>query len=1254
VTTQSHRFNPFPGLRPFYSHEKHLFFGREAQTQALLQRLRAERFLAAVGPSGSGKSSLVRAGLIPSLYGGSLSRAGSHWNVITFRPGGDPLSSLAEAISRSPLYPEEIEDLRLHLRTTLARSALGLLRTVEQSRLAGSANLMVVIDQFEELFRFTGHQRERRGEAEAFVNLLLEASRQSIRPIYVVLTMRSDFLGECARFDGLAETVNRGQYLIPRLNHDQWRLAIEGPVRVGGGAIAPRLVQRLLADVADDPDQLPILQHALMRTWDHWVARTSNGQRIDLPHYDAIGGMQEALSRHADEVYDSLPNQRHRHIAELVFRALTEKTADHLGVRRPASLRVLASVTRGSDAELNRVIDAFRDPGRTFLMPAAPEPLNAETVIDISHESLMRVWRRMRDWVEREAQAARIYRRLLETARLWEAGEAGLYRDPDLALALAWQNENHPHQAWAEHYRPGFALAMKFLEASRLAEETAQAERELARRRALEQAQSLAEAERRRAEDRTRAAHRLGLAAIALLALALATGWAAWKATREQRRASAREVAAEAQARLSVDPLASLELVFTKGVSPARTRWGGGVDPVLQDALRESLFASRSRHVLLGHTGAIWKLAIAPQTSWLATAGDDGTVRVWRTDTGIEQYCLTNHLGSSLASILFRPDGRQLLSVDFRPRAHVWEPHTGRLLHTLPNRSPSARVTSVDWAPDGRTIALGGEDGLVWLWEPSTERLEAVVQHTSKTLVAFSGAGHYLASGDQAGSVKILEVASRTLVAQWQAHEGGVTYLGFSPDPARPELATADSDGSAKLWNLRGDPIAAHRQGAGIERIAFSPSGDLLVSASHDGTAHVWGRDGQRPKVLSGHQGAVVDASFSPDSRYVVTAGHDGTGRLWSADSTGEPATLLLGHRGQLNGAGFLDNGTNVVTISSDGTARIWESPIASTTRLHGYEQGQRARTAAFAQAASLLLVRNLRNEAALYTSLDDPVPRPLITTNDVQAFRVSSDQTLALLQFTTATNLHLWALGHHQPPPELPFGGSIEHTVFIPGSPGLLTATPQAALQRWILPPNHIPSALGEPLRLPGITNIQELFQGGDGSFVVLKAALNSGTVQLEVRDLRGGQRLAAFPASGTVLDELRIAIAPHPPLTILVGNADGEVFIWDWSRPGIPLRAMKAHRDKVLAVGFDPSATFGFSASSDTTVAVWSIPTGRLIARLNGHSRFVLAAAFAHDSASVLSLGNDGQLIRFSLPECLPWDRVTAIASERLGLSP
>jgi hypothetical protein len=558
--------NPFPGLRPFREDEEYLFFGRETQVDAMVDKLALTRFLAVVGTSGSGKSSLVNCGLRPALHGGLMARAGTAWRMAQFRPGSHPIRAMAHALAADGVLFRDYQAGSLTLPeiidTTLHMSKLGLIDIYEQANLGEDTNLLVVVDQFEELFRYRQleagaqeHANRVTAAAAAFVNLLLEARAQSKHPIYIVLTMRSDFLGDCSQCPGLAEAINAGQYLVPRLNRDERRGAITGPVAVGGAEISPVLLTRLVNDVGDNPDQLSILQHALNRTWARWRNGGVGKGALDLPHYEAIGTMARALDQHAEKAYAELASTRQQQICEKLFKALTDKATDARGVRRPTTLGTLCALADATAAEVTTVIDVFRKPSRSFLMPPAGEMLETDTVVDISHESLMRVWQRLMTWSDEEAQSAQMYRRLADAATRYAVGKSSLWRDPDLQLALDWRDENQPNETWASRYASGFDAVCAFLRDSEAAhvaelekeEERQQAEIERkARERELEQAKALAEAQRRRADDQAAASLRQqrlvwGLLVVALVALGAAGFGSYQKRVAEEQRGIAQD-----------------------------------------------------------------------------------------------------------------------------------------------------------------------------------------------------------------------------------------------------------------------------------------------------------------------------------------------------------------------------------------------------------------------------------------------------------------------------------------------------------------------------------------------------------------------------------------------------------------------------------------------------------------------------------------------------------------------------------------
>ncbi|HVR95960.1 MAG TPA: WD40 repeat domain-containing protein, partial [Thermoanaerobaculia bacterium] len=916
-------FNPFPGLRPFESQEDYLFFGRETHIDELLRRLRERRFLSVVGASGSGKSSLVRAGLLTALYGGFMAQAGSRWRVALLRPGSDPIGHLAEALNHPDVCGRGAgndEMFRAMIEATLSRSSLGLIEAVRQSRLPAGENLLVVVDQFEELFRYRSALQNRSfDEATAFVRLLIEASRREDVPIYVVLTMRSDFLGDCAQFQDLPEMINAGQYLIPRLTRDQIRQAITGPIAVGGGEIAPHVVELLLNDVGDNPDHLPVLQHALMRTWDFWVRDRAKGEPIQLRHYEAIGGLREALSRHADEAFNELSPGAQGELAERIFRALTEKESDRREIRRPLRLENLCAEVGASPGEVAAVIDRFRRHDRSFLMPPDQVPLAPETVIDISHESLMRVWGRLRGWLEDESRSAYVYRRLAETAALHESRQAGLWRDPDLTVALSWREKNRPTAAWAERYDPGFERAMRFLDASHTALVAERAAHEASRREKLRRTRLFA-----------------AVTSIFLLLALLALVYA----LKQARLARSRQLALESTRQLEGDHQLALLLAVEAGkAAPSREA---------ESALRAALVhPGRIWRQLTGHHARLLSTTWSPDGRRLVTTGRDGEVRLWEVQTGGKAVILGQHEGGILTAA-WEPakTGQRVVTASYDGTASIWDTSSPAKAPIV-LRGHASAVSQAVWAPDGRRIATGGFDKTVRIWDAASgSELKVLAGHTDNVLgLAWSPDGRWLASAGKDSTVRIWDAIRLVAgpVPILTGHSDEVTSVAWTPDSRH--LASASLDRTARVWDpatgrLLGQ-LARHQDG--LVQVAWSPDGTLLATAGKDGVAQIWnGNTDSLGRILAGHGGELTSVSWDQTGKRLLTSSRDGTARVWDA-ATGAVSAVLAGSVGAVESAAWDPDPAvlRVSTAGQDGTARVWDvSPGAEVAVLKGPAAG--------------------------------------------------------------------------------------------------------------------------------------------------------------------------------------------------------------------------------------------------------------------------------------------------------------------------
>ena len=885
--------NPFPGLRPFREDEEHLFFGRESQVDTMVDKLVATRFLAVVGTSGSGKSSLVNCGLRPALHRGLMAKAGTAWRMAQFRPGRNPIHAMARALAEDGVLfagpqPEGLSLVEI-LEATLRMSNVGLVDVCEQAQLGEGVNLLAVVDQFEELFRY----RKAGEDATAFVNLLLEAKVQTTFPIYIVLTMRSDFLGDCAQFPGLAEAINQGQYLVPRMTREERRAAIAGPIGVGGAAISPVLLTRLVNDVGDNPDQLSILQHALNRTWARWQEDGRGEGPLSLPHYEAVGAMAHALDQHAEEAYAELASERHRTICEKIFKALTDRGTDARGIRRPTSLATLCALAGASPAEVTEVIDVFRKPSRSFLMPPLPEVLEPETVIDISHESLMRVWERLKVWTDEEAQSAQLYRRLSETAALYAAGKAGLWGDPDLQFALDWREREKPTAAWAELYCGGFDDASSFLIQSEAQQARDQREKEDRQRRELEQAQALAAEKAKSAR-----LFRIGFAIAVVLTL-LAAGTAVWAikqraAARENaRRATVAEIQAKtneseaikqqgiAKFNAAEQKTAATEALRQKGIAEQEKSHANEE----QKRAEEQALLADSRRLAAESTSHLQDqldlaLLLGVQASGTAPTfeAQGSLVKALRYRPALSTF-LRGHKGN-VDSVAFSPDGTRLASGSADKKIILWDTKTGKALQTLEGHKKS--VLSVAFSPDGARLASASADHTIILWDAkSGKALQTLEGHKDSVgSVAFSPDGARLASA----SVEIILWDAKTgkALQTLEGHENPALNVAFSPDGAR--LASGSLDHTIILWDAKSgkalQTLEGHKDYVGS--VAFSPDGARLASGSADDTIILWdAKSGKALQTLKGHVNFVLSVAFSPDGTRLASGSHDKTIILW-------------------------------------------------------------------------------------------------------------------------------------------------------------------------------------------------------------------------------------------------------------------------------------------------------------------------------------------------------------------------------------
>lgn len=449
--------NPYPGIRSFNVNERNLFFGREKQISDISKLLTKSHFVAISGASGSGKSSIVKAGIIPWFL-----NEFEDSNYIIFRPGNDPLKNLSGGLSE--LFTKEGFD-RKELKKILAnlKKDGNALENVFKE-IGKNKTLLLYIDQFEEIFRYRSNEQLSKAEefSDIFIQNIINAVGSNQVKIYVTFSLRSDFLSECSVFQGLPELINRGHYLLPKMTNEQKVSAITMPAKKAGAHFSDNLLVELRKDIESQRVSLPVLQHSLMRTWENWLLNAPSESPIDIEHYNAIGTVYKALSFHAEDIYNSL-NDEQKKLTEKIFRALTFFGDDERGTRSPQKLGDLCDITSAKEMEVITVIEKFRSEGNSFLMPSDDIQLDRNTVIDIAHESIMRVWERLIEWVDKETKSAHLYIRLSKSAELFQSGKTGILVNPDLQISINWLENDRPNIAWAIRYDPAFDRVVNYI-----------------------------------------------------------------------------------------------------------------------------------------------------------------------------------------------------------------------------------------------------------------------------------------------------------------------------------------------------------------------------------------------------------------------------------------------------------------------------------------------------------------------------------------------------------------------------------------------------------------------------------------------------------------------------------------------------------------------------------------------------------------------------------------------------------------------
>ena len=1189
MTAKAWMQSPFRGLEAYEFEHAPIFFGQdEALAKAMLQlTANAEAgspFLLILGASGSGKSSLVKAGIVPKLLVPRRIAATAFLRRVVFRPGDpgegeDLFDALArrlttqlseqEGLSELIGHGQTVANLATHLRSATAapaypiETALGQLATA--ARKSGrmldyeTAKLVLVVDQLEELFTV---DRTSPSDRVRFIELL--AGLVSSGRVWVIATMRRDFWHRAEETPELVRRSNgdRRLELLPA-TPSQLTQMIRRPAEAAGISFELHpttgipLNEVIAEEVAREPGALPLLSYLLHQLYRADVL-DDHGSVLTYASYERLGKLEGAIATQAEAVLERCLPEDRAALASVLFSLVDMGTAEG-SIERAVARRVpLAAFPPGTPQR--RLVDALLDPGARLLVSDTEKGGNP--TVRVAHEALISQWTQARDFVQSNAEALKIRHRIEERYSLWRGLEGG-------------------SAAKAATDRIG-ALRTRFGRDQGLLSDIdlSDGRRLLKEHRTDTEPHLVDYIERSIADNqriRTRSVRVLATVAVIVTALAIVASGAGWVASKRQHEAEYQAAETlKAQARLLTEAAAQRlkdsDVAGAQGIilevlmSP---KFAQDHAPAAISAFQEIRAADAQVAVLSGHRDRIYTAAYSSDGTRIVTASNDGTARIWDAQTGAQLGVLLGHTGAvhsaayssdgkslvtasgdktariwdgrtfaqlvvfsghadSVDFAAYSPDGQRIVTASLDKTARIWDAHTGAQLAVLSGHSGG--VNSASYSPDGNRIITASQDKSARIWDAHTGAQLAVLLGHERAVrfAAFSPDGVHVATASLDESVRIWDTRTATQISLLTTHGGFVFSAAFSPDGN--QIVTSLDDKTARIWDARTATqlglLSAH--GSYVYSAAYSPDGTRIVTASDDGTARIWdARPRAQLTMLSGHDVGVYFAAFSPDGTRIVTASLDRTARIWNA-VTGAPLTVLSGHDGYVLHAAYSPDGTRVVTASADKTARIWDARTGSQLSvLSGHANF--VLDASYSPDGSRIVTASADNTARIWDAL-----------TGAQRAQLS---------------------GHT---------GAVSYASFSSDATRVVTASRDKTARIW-----------------DASTGAQLAMLSGHADFVFS----------------------AAFSPDGA---------------RVVTASADKTGRIWN-ARTGAELAVLSPNRKSVNSASYSPDGARIVTASDDRTVRIWDAATGAQLAVLSGHTDEVDSAAYSPDGTHIVSASGD-----------------------------
>lgn len=1167
--------NPYKGLRAFQEADADHFFGREALITYLLERLQDQeqyrRFLAVVGPSGSGKSSVVKAGILPALRRGSLPGS-ENWFLLEMVPGTDPMTELETKLLSITTRP--FDDLSQVLRA----SPRGLVTVVNRIMSDPQAELVLVIDQFEEAFT-----QAREGITAQFLDNLLTAVTDSSSRVRIIVTLRADFYDRPLLYPDFGAILRERTEVVLPLNAEEIEAAIVKPATRVGIVVEPDLVVALVNDVKNEPGALPLLQYALTELFER-----REGLQMRLGAYQKSGGVLGALARRAEDLHAEMTPAQQEAARQIFLRLVTlgEGTED---TRRRVRWSEIISMI---DDDMQFVLDTL---GKYRLLTFDKDPQTREPTVEVAHEALIRRWERLREWLDESRDNLRLQRRLTESTEEWlKSNREASFLASGVRLqqleALLTGGEIALSQNEIDYIRHSITEREKAEEAERI---------RAARERELEQ----------RSRQRLRVIAVISVAAALLTSVLAVAAFLSFREAEDQRdNAETQKGIAEEQrdiAKREAEVASSLALVSQAQLDLNNGNRDSAIAHGLQAAaipdppaqaiqiLTDAAFAPGTRRVFTGHSADVDKVALNPDGSRAVSVGLDKSYRLWNVETGAEirrfdsevevwdaifsrdgMYLLvsfgdddfsirlldaesgeeirrfTGH--SDVARTLaFAPDGKTFVSGSADSSLILWDVENGERLRNFTSSEQTATgedgeettvltghtdlVRDVAFSRDGTRILSSGADGAVILWDVATgAEIRRFTGHASQCRgVAFSPDGSQVVTGSDDRTIRLWDVETGAEIRRFVGHGGNVNSVAISPNGFY--LLTASDDNSLRVWDLNnGDEIYRFLHTAYVSSAVFSRDGNSILSSSGDTTLRLWDlNNGAQRRNFAGHTGAVYNLDISPDQTTALSAAFDSTIILWDLAS-GAALKTFTGHQDVVTGAFFLPDGKRFVSAGFDLAVILWD-----------IESGEEIRRL----EGSVVAVTP--DGTAILSAVDDGVDSTLVLWD--------AETGVEIRRFTPIT------------------GDFVDTLAFSPDGGKVLSAGVNAGLILW---------------------------------------DVASGT---EIRRLEGHDAPVIRVAFNPLMNNGGEA-------TALSGANDNTLILWN-IESGEVIQRFEGHVSAVWDVEYSPDGQRLYSASADGTIRIWDVTSGAETYRLN-HETPVWTIELVGDGNTLLSGAPDASV--------------------------